>query len=222
MSIQIIPLPSKRLLLSVAAAGLLTAGSAHASLLGDSVTGSLWANAGGWGTVTQQFASPATVGAGAEFTGQWTYAPGGTVSEVWDITVDLDATSLTVSAYENSAGSNNLYSYTGTLFGIVLAGLDLGEGITGLSLVSGSSTWSAYSIFTAATSAQGIAIDWHNLNFGSANMPPNGGSWTWEIQYAGATTSPGGGNQAVPEPASAALMLAGLAGTAVFRRRKAA
>ena len=217
---RIIPFPSRRAVLCAAAAGLLTAGSAHASLIGDSVTGSLWANAGGWGSVTQQFASPATVGAGVEFTGQWQFAPGGSVSQVWDITVDLGATSLTVSAHENTAGSNNLYSYSGTQFGIVLGDLALGDGITGLSLVSGASTWSSWPIFTATTSAQGIAINWHNLDFGSANAEPNGGSWTWDILYAGATTGPGGEDQAVPEPASAALLLAGLAGTAVFRRRK--
>lgn len=218
---DIIPLRSRRAVLSVAAAGLLTAGSAQASLIGDSVTGSLWASPQMWGSVTQQFDSPATVGAGVEFTGQWQFAPGGSVSQVWDVTVDLSASSLTVSAHENTAGGNNLYWYNNALFGIVLSGLDLGDGITGLKLVSGSSTWASYPVFTATTSAQGIAISWNNLDFGSANNSSNGGSWTWEIQYAGAPTGPVGENQAVPEPASAALLLAGLAGTAVFRRRKA-
>lgn len=74
--------------------------------------------------------------------------------------------------------------------------------------------------FTATMSAPGSAIDWYALDFGASNNPPNGGNWTWDILYAGATTGPGGENQAVSTPASAALLLAGLAGTALYRRRK--
>ncbi|GAA4406677.1 PEP-CTERM sorting domain-containing protein [Quisquiliibacterium transsilvanicum] len=83
-----------------------------------------------------------------------------------------------------------------------------------------SATLITASAYENTTNAQGIAIDWYALDFGASNDSPNGGSWTWDILYAGATTGPVGENQAVPEPASAALLLAGLAGTAVFRRRK--
>ena len=203
--------------LYAAALGVLAACPVQAGLIGDSVTGNLTASAGGWGVVTQQFASPATVGAGLEFSGQWKYAPGGVTSEVWDITVDIDATSITVSAHENTTGSNNLKAYNGTLFGITLGGLDLGSAITGLSLVSGQSTWSNYDVFTASTTASGIAINWHNLDFGSGDFPPNGGSWTWAIQTADVPPA-----QGVPEPASAALVLAGLLATAAARRRRRA
>jgi hypothetical protein len=143
----------------------------------------------------------------------------------WHKTIDLSATSLTASAYEYTDGNNNDYSGTGPLFCIVLGDLNLGSGITGLCLLSGGSTWSnslfgTRAVVTATTNAQCIAIDWYALDFGASNDSPDGGSWTWNILYAGATTGPGGENQAVPEPASAALLLAGIAGTAVFRRRK--
>lgn len=208
------PRLSLQALLPLAAAGLLAAGSAQASLIGSSVTGSLSVNAGGWGVISQQFASPATVGAGTEFTGQWRFAPAGIVQQVWDITVDIGATSLTVSAYENTGGSNNLYAYSSKLFGIALGGLDLGSDIAGLSLVSGSSTWAQYDVFKATTSANGIAIDWFNLDFGTGNSLPNGGSWTWEIQRTV--------GQSVPEPASAGLVLVALLGAAAAGRRSLA
>lgn len=174
MLIKNVPSRWRLPLLSVATASLPAAGSAPASLIGDSVTGS-------------------------------------TFSELWDVTVDLSATTLAVSAHENTSGPSNFYSSTNTLFGIVLGDLDLGSGITGLRLVSGGSTWikghGTSPVFATTTSARGIAIDWHALDFGAGNILPNGGSWNWDIEYIGAATE-----QTVPEPTSAALVLLALLG----------
>ncbi len=195
--------------------------AAHAGLVGDAVTGSLATAPNNWGVVTQTFGATATVGAGTEFTGQWTFAPGGVTSEVWDISVDIGADTLTVSVFENSPGSNNLYMYDGTMFSLALGDLDFGTPITGLSLIAGTTGFTAgfngvfYSDTSTVVDADSVGISFHNLRFGGGDTGPNGGSWTWRILPSGDNTPTNG----VPEPGSAALAGLALLGLAWSRRR---
>lgn len=207
----------KLLMSTVVLAALAASPGAHAGLVGDSITASLSANAMMWGSTPQQFSPSAVVGAGVEFSGSYLFAPGGSPDEQWAITVDVAATSFTISAHEVTGGANNLYYYNGTLFSVHLGDLDFGAPITGVQLVSGPATWSTWDVLSTAFSANSIDIDFHNLPFGSGNSAPDGGSWTFNILPQGSTVPTGG---TVPEPASfglAALALLGLAGT---RRRR--
>ena len=102
--------------------------SAHATLIGDPITGSLSTTE----TVTTQFASPATVGAGTEFSGVITDGFG----QVFDIEIDVGASSFTVAVTEAGVylgpGNGNLFGEG--LWQIGLVDLDFGPPriITGL------------------------------------------------------------------------------------------
>lgn len=207
----------KCLMSALVLAALAASPGVRAGLIGDSVSGSLWANPAMWGSESPQFSPGAVVGAGMEFSGAYRFAPGGVTSQVWDITVDVADSSFTISAHENTAGSNNLKWYTGTLFSVHLGDLDFGTPITGVQLVSGQATWAGYPVLTTSFTGDSIDVAFHNLDFGSGDLPPTGGSWTFDILPQGRSGPVG---QEVPEPGSfalAGLALLGLAGT---RRRR--
>lgn len=102
------------------AIGCIAAPSAYASLIGDTITGSVTSSE----AVTTQFASPATVGAGTEFSGIITDSFG----QVFDIEVDVGSSSFTVAFTEAGVvlgpGNGNIFGTD--LMQIRLADLDFG------------------------------------------------------------------------------------------------
>lgn len=90
--------------------------AAYATLVGDAVSGSLTTLE----TITTPFASPAVVGAGPEFHGVVTDQAG----QVWDIVVDISASSFTVAFTEAGIvlGPGN-----GNLFGAGLLEISLSD-----------------------------------------------------------------------------------------------
>lgn len=198
---------------------------AQASLIGDSVSGSLSSSV--WGDVPQAF-NPATVavGAGVEFSGQWRFAPWEPASsELWDIQVDIGASSVRVSAHENTAATNNIYAYTTLLFQIVLSGLDLGQPISAVQLSSGVSRvgmpGNEWDVVRSAFTADSLTLSFYNLPFGSANTLPNGGDWVFDLNPVPQGSVPGTGTGGqVPEPAALPLALLALGGAALASRRR--
>ena len=188
--------------------------AARAGLIGDSVTGSLSADPD-WGVVTP-FSQPcAVVGAGAEFQGRWVFAPWSPLStQSWDITVDVGADTITVSAYETTAAADNVYAPAGqNFFAISLGSLDLGQDITGVTQRPGPSG------VTIGFSAHAVALTWSALPFGSGDFGPHGGTWVFDLLPAVGTAPTGPGTGTVPEPGSLALALPALLGLAAARRR---
>lgn len=211
---------------ALAAACLLAAAPAvQASLIGDSVDASLQTRPGTWGVVTQSFAPSATVGAGLEFSGQWSFVVMGELQQAWDIGVDIDGTRVTVTAHESTDGSNNIYAYSRYLFQITLSDLDLGQALHTVQLVSGLGSISgpgyALDVVRSSHTDDSLTLQWFNLPFGSANLAPHGGSWVFELNPTPAA-APGSAAANVPEPGSALLATAALGAlaTASWRRRR--
>lgn len=195
-------------------AGALLSLPSHASLIGDSVTASLWANSQAVGTqVSSQFAPSAVVGDGTEFTGQWRLDDSGEQSQLWDIAVDIGATSFTVSAHEITSGANNIY-YVGNFLSVRLGDLDLGSPITDVRLVSGVEQFpsGAYA-FTKTFTTDSVSIDLWALPFGSGNTAPHGGSWTFSFLAEDEQVS-------VAEPGAGVLFGLGLAAIFGLSRRR--
>ena len=178
-------------------AGILAAGTAHASLIGDSVSARLQDFAGG--VVAPQFNPTATVGAGVEFNGTWSFAP---LGQVWNVALDLDASTFTV--FFNDVGSSATHDITGqTFLGLQLSDLDTGGKIIGVSVLSSSGA----AVQSIGFTDHGITVQWNAFQFRDANgVPLAGGSSTFGILSA------------VPEPSTWLLMATGLAGL-TWRRR---
>lgn len=178
-------------------AGILAAGTAHASLIGDSVSARLVDQAGG--VVAPQFAPTAIVGAGVEFNGVWSFAP---LGQVWNVDLDVGASTFTVSF--NDVGSGATHDISGmTFLGMALGDLNPGGKIIGVSVLSSSGA----AVQSIGFTDHGITVQWNIFEFRDANGDPlAGGSSTFSIQTA------------VPEPSTWLLMAAGLAGL-TWRRR---
>ena len=185
---------------SLLIAGLIAAGSANASLIGDSVQGFIQDSVGA-GVVTTQFTPTATVGAGIEFNGTWSYAP---LAQVWNVAVDLDASSFTV--FFNNVGTGSTHDITGfTFLGLALSDLDLGSNIIGVSVLSSNAA-----VQSIGFTNRGITVQWNEFKFRDAsNNPLSSGYSSFQI-----LTAP------VPEPSSFALLGLGLLTIAVMRKRR--
>ena len=187
----------KHLPWSLLIASVLAAGSANASLIGDSVQGFIVDQGGG--VVAPQFNPTATVGAGVEFSGTWSYAP---LGQVWNVTVDLDASTFTV--FFDDVGTGSTHDITGfTFVGLALSDLDLGSDIIGVSVLSGNAA-----VQSIGFTPHRITVQWNEFMFRDANNNPlSSGSSTFRI-----LTAP------VPEPALFALLASGLLIVAVARK----
>lgn len=183
-------------------AGLLVASTAQADLLGDSV-GARLQEFGSGTAVLNQFDPTAIVDGFVEFNGAWTYAP---LSQLWNVSLDIHASSFTISFTED--GNSSSHDLSGfTFIGLQLTDLDLGGVITGVSVLSG-----GQGVQSIGFNDHGVTVQWNQFEFrDSAGQPLSHNSWTFGIQTA------------VPEPASSALMALGLAalvGSAAKRRRR--
>ena len=189
------------LLLALPAVVLFPTGNALGTLIGDSVEGELLAGDVG-GAVGTQFISPAIVGAGLEFTGNWLFAPFGMD---WRIDVDIDASSFTVTVEEIGPGNNNIFSGP-MMMGIALTDLDwVGQPnhvIDGVVQQPDNPDGVSIIDFTD----HGITVFWSAFPFGVGNDPPTGGTYGFKIST-------------IPGPGALPLLLAlGLPG--MRRRRK--
>lgn len=178
--------------------------SANASLIGDSVDGTLGTTVG---TVTTQFASPAVVGAGPEFAGVITDV----FDQVWDIVVDFGDSSFTVDITEqNRNGTGNV---TGML-DLDFTDLDW-VGVTGiitdvtLSDYTCNGTDFACNTFDGGPDVSVLGFGDHSVSV-SMNVKRDGEIYTFDITA-----------EHVPEPTTLALAGLGLLGIACGSRRRA-
>ena len=186
-----------RLPQSLLMAGVLAAGSANASLIGDSVKGFLEDEGGG--VVAPQFNPSAIVGTGVEFNGTWSYAP---LKQIWNVAVDLDASSFTVFFNDVGTGSHDISGFT--FLGLALSDLNLDGPIIGVSVLA-----SDAAVQSIGFTDHGITVQWNAFMFRDANNNPvSSGSSTFGI-----LTAP------VPEPSSFGMLALGLLVVSLARKR---
>ena len=187
-----------RLPRSLFMASVLTAGSANATLIGDTVQGFLSDQGGG--VVDPQFNPSAIVGPGVEFNGTWSYAP---LKQIWNVAVDLDASTFTV--FFNDVGTGPTHDISGfTFLGLALSDLDLEGPIIGVTVLS-----SDAAVQSIGFTDHGITVQWNAFMFRDANGNPlSSGSSTFGI-----LTAP------VPEPSSFAMLGLGLLVVSMARKR---
>jgi len=187
--------------LSFVATLLVAATPANASLIGASLDGSFTPSGG---SSINQFASPAIVGPGSEFSGSYTDV----FEQIWDIDVDFGDASMTVGFTERTrAGGGNIYS-GGPVLSLSFSGSpDLGS----LAFQSYACTSPSYS---CGTFGGGPNIS----SFGYA-----GGVLTFGFNAlrSGETYVFAGRPTAVSEPATLALFGLGMLGIFFGRRRSA-
>lgn len=180
--------------------------SSNATLMGDSVQGALGSQFSNG--VTTQFTSPAIVGADAEFSGVITDSS----SQMWDIVVDIGASSFTVSINERIRNGDGNIKGGPNLMALSLSDLDWIGAPGMITDVALSSYNCASAGFSCTSFREGPDIS--VLNFGptslnfSADIMRNG-----EVYAFGITTH-------VPEPATIALLGLGLAGLGFTRWRR--
>lgn len=191
----------KRILGAVLVVGIFATGAAHATLVGDSVSGVLFNGVNSSGSVNAQFNSTSTVGTGIEFEGQWTYGDFGTT---WGINADLGASSLTVSVAHIFGVTNLSTGGINSLFGITLGDLDPGGDIIGITETSGNHSKNI------SFTQNSITLIWDAVDIFRPELL-KGPIWTFEIIRSNQRT--------VPEPSSLALFSLGLLGLLMARKQ---
>lgn len=182
--------------------------SAHGTLMGDSVAGSIL-NMRPNSSVIQFDPQSAVVGPGIEFVGKW-LATVAVFHMVWDVNVDIVGSTFQVGVFEITDDVNNLSSDPFPFFGIQLTDLNwngLSDGILGVQQMSGGPGVNSI-LFTPNS----ITVLWDKFPFGAGNNPPHGGNWTFEIS--------GKQQESVPEPATILLFGFGIAVLVAARRKR--
>ena len=188
---------------------LVTPIAANATLIGDTVSGSLGTATSGAATVTTPFAPSAVVGGGVEFSGVITDA----FSQIWTIDVDIAASSFSVAISESTRGGNGNVLAQDDLLVVALSDLDWLPAASIADVVLSSYVCSAGAAFPCTTFGGGPSISL--LDFGAdyinfqANTMRDGETYIFDIVTV-----------AVPEPTSITLLGLGLIGLGFARRRK--